>query len=174
MRKLLRPFLADHPGTPLGRGFPSGLTLREDGESHRAAWMRIIRADPCSYCGGPGGSLDHLEARSRVPRTGAGAHGCLSRLDQGGLHVWLNYAGACPSCNSGKSDRSLLDALYRRRWGASIDTRSHGVVSGRVPPASEFVGHSRVKGKVVGGSHAERVAYLEVNPVPRWNGEGAA
>jgi hypothetical protein len=163
VRALLRPFLADHPGTPLGRGFPSGLTFREDGESHRAAWKRICQRDPCAYCGGPGGTLDHIEPKSRLARTGEAAHSCLpDPLDHGGLHVWLNYSGACERCNSGKSDLDLLDVLYRRRWGTAIRLKKRGVVPRRVAVKFSTRREPRLR-------DPERTAWLEENPAPRWS-----
>lgn len=54
-------------------------------------WAAILRADPCSYCGNPGGTIDHIR-----PLAG-----------YGGGH-WTNLAGACQRCNGEKSDLSLL------------------------------------------------------------------
>lgn len=97
-----RRFSADHPGQPLGRGYPSGSTLRLDGESHRQAWLRIIRADPCAYCGGPGGTVDHVVPRSRgLP----------------GTYDWSNVVGACQTCNENKADSDLLLYLRGRASG---------------------------------------------------------
>jgi 5-methylcytosine-specific restriction endonuclease McrA len=95
----------DDPGNPLGRGYPLGRTLRQDGESHRDAWARIVRQDPCSYCGREAGTVDHVEP-SRGPRPARGI---------GGAHVWLNLVGACEACNASKSDAQLLHFLGRRR-----------------------------------------------------------
>lgn len=97
-------FLRSDPGYPLGRGYPPGRSLRADGESHREAWMRVLRADPCSFCGRAGGTLDHIEPRSGRAR------------GIGSVHSWVNYAGACESCNGGKGARSMLDYLRRRSW----------------------------------------------------------
>jgi hypothetical protein len=104
-RHELRRYLSDHPGHPLGPGMPLGATMRLDGESHRAAWERVIRADPCSYCDRRrGGSVDHVEPKNPLkPLRGLG-----SKYD------WLNLAGACMRCNGSKSDRSLLAFLLLR------------------------------------------------------------
>jgi hypothetical protein len=97
---------ADDPGYPLGRGMPLGRTLREDGETHRQAWMRVIRGDPCSFCGrAPAGTVDHIEPQSKRAR------------GLGGAHSWLNFTGACEGCNSGKKDMPMLTYLLRRRIG---------------------------------------------------------
>ena len=108
----LHIFLRDDAGTPLGIGMPSGAPLRlntPDGafgtpmgtgsECHYDAWLRLLRADACSYCGGPGGTVDHIEPRSRPAR------------GVGGAHSWLNVVGACTGCNGAKRDRSLLAFL---------------------------------------------------------------
>lgn len=101
-------FTASDPGYPLGRGMPLGSTLREDGESHRHAWARLIRQDPCSYCGRPmAGTVDHIEPKNPLKRC----------KGLGGVHTWLNYTAACESCNNAKRDMSLLTFLrsHRRR-----------------------------------------------------------
>lgn len=100
---VLDEFLRDDGGTPLGRGYPSGRPLRRDGERHYDAWLRMLRADPCSYCGGPGGTVDHVEPRARAAR------------GIGSVHGWTNTVGACAPCNGRKSDRALLVWLARRR-----------------------------------------------------------
>lgn len=98
-----RHYLEDQPGLPLGVGMPSGSPLREDGQSHREGWMSVIRRDPCSYCGGPAGTVDHVEPRSRRAR------------GLGGAHSWLNYAAACERCNGRKGAHSLLMFLAASR-----------------------------------------------------------
>lgn len=90
------------PGNPLGVGMPLGATMREDGDSHREGWMRVIRRDPCSFCAGAGGTVDHIEPQARRAR------------GIGGVHSWVNYAGACESCNSKKGSMPLLEFLGRR------------------------------------------------------------
>jgi len=99
---IIDQFLRDDAGSPLGVGMPSGRPLRRDGERHYDAWLRLLRADPCAYCGGPGGTVDHVEPRSRPVR------------GLGGAHVWLNVVGACQRCNGAKADRSLLRFLRLR------------------------------------------------------------
>lgn len=86
-------------GDPLGKGYP-GRSLREDGESHRDAWLRVLRHDPCSYCGArPSMTVDHIEPKlHRTPETNA----------------WTNLAGACMACNGNKSATPLLFWLWGR------------------------------------------------------------
>lgn len=98
-RITLRDYNEDHPGHPLGPGMPTGGTFRMDGESHKVAWMTVLRRDPCSFCGREGGTVDHI-----VPRSAGGP----------GLHDWTNFGGACASCNSSKSSVPLLEFLGRR------------------------------------------------------------
>lgn len=56
----------------------------------------VLRADPCAYCGGPGGIVEHIVAVAR-----------------GGGNGWENLTGACRSCNSTKGTASLLVGLLR-------------------------------------------------------------
>lgn len=58
------------------------------------AFAPVLLADPCSYCGGPGGELDHIFP---IVLGGDGSVG--------------NLAGACRSCNARKNDRPLLAFL---------------------------------------------------------------
>ena len=99
MNAILRNFLRDDAGSPLGRGMPSGRPLREDGESHYGAWQSLLRRDPCAYCPGAGGTVDHIEPRCR-PSRGVGSP-----------HGWVNTTGACTRCNGAKRDRPLLEFL---------------------------------------------------------------
>lgn len=57
-----------------------------------ADWLKIIRRDPCSYCG----SYDNPQVDHVVPITAGG-----------GLE-WDNLACACKSCNSSKHAKPLL------------------------------------------------------------------
>lgn len=104
--RLLERFLREDAGTPLGVGMPSGRPLRVDGERHYDAWLRLLRADPCAYCGervGGARTIDHVEPRSRSPRGIGSAHG------------WINVVAACQRCNGAKADRPLLLFLLTRR-----------------------------------------------------------
>lgn len=59
-----------------------------------ADYCAILRGDPCSYCGAPAESVDHVQA-----------------LAVGGSNDWDNLTAACRSCNSRKGQRSLLDFM---------------------------------------------------------------
>lgn len=106
-------------GHPLGRGMPRGRSLREDGESHREAWMRLIRLDPCAYCGRrPASTIDHIIPSSKA-RPGEG-------------HNWLNYTAACEPCNRSKEDMPLLVYLRLRvrkaaRQRARVEAQRRGL-----------------------------------------------
>lgn len=60
-------------------------------------YAAILRRDPCSYCGGPGGEVDHIVPPSK-----------------GGTGHWTNLTAACKSCNSSKNARSLLHFMLER------------------------------------------------------------
>ena len=55
------------------------------------AYAEIVERDPCSYCGSPGGTVDHIHP-----------------ISKGGLHDASNLTAACHSCNSKKWTRPLL------------------------------------------------------------------
>ena len=69
-------------------GFRSGWSRR---------WREIVRADPCAWCGGAGGSVDHI-----VPR---------SRCSRGRQKSWTNLTGACAECNGQRDDAPALQWL---------------------------------------------------------------
>jgi len=60
------------------------------------AYIEVLGADVCAYCGGPADTIDHIDA-----------------LSAGGNHVWDNLTAACRACNSTKHAASLLVFLLR-------------------------------------------------------------
>ena len=72
--------------------------LVEAAETAVEAWRRTLRRDPCAYCGGRGGDVDHITAQ---------AHG--------GPDNWHNLTGACRRCNSAKGRERLLHLLVAQR-----------------------------------------------------------
>lgn len=74
-------------------GWPSKDTL---------AYVEIIRADPCVYCGAPCEHVDHIRAVGR-----------------GGAGDWRNLAPACASCNLSKLTRDVLEFMLERLDGAA-------------------------------------------------------
>lgn len=67
---------------------------------------RILLSDPCSYCGGPGGVLDHI-----------------TPVVAGGTNDWHNLTSSCRTCNSRKSKRSLLTFLLKIGGDPKSQTR---------------------------------------------------
>ncbi len=61
-------------------------------------FVAALVRDPCSYCGGISGTLDHI-----VPLANGGEHGA------------ANFTAACRTCNSSKHAKSLLEFLLTRR-----------------------------------------------------------
>lgn len=54
--------------------------------------LRQLRMASCTYCGGPGGTVDHV-----IP------------LSRGGAHAEGNLVPACKPCNSSKGDKLLIE-----------------------------------------------------------------
>jgi 5-methylcytosine-specific restriction endonuclease McrA len=70
----------------------TGTTSRE--------WEVVLRADPCSYCGSPGGTVDHI-----TPKAWRSRHEGPSGM-----------TGACERCNGAKGVWPLLPFLLLREW----------------------------------------------------------
>lgn len=58
-------------------------------EKRRVTFMEIqaLKKDPCFWCGGPGGTVDHV-----IP------------IARGGRHAIGNLVGCCEPCNNAKGD----------------------------------------------------------------------
>ena len=75
--------------------------FREYARAHRTPraeryeWGYLL-TDPCSYCGGPAGEVDHIQPRSR-----------------GGSEGWDNLTAACRACNARKHAMPLLAFLLK-------------------------------------------------------------
>lgn len=63
-------------------------------------YIGVLREDPCAYCGGPGGTIDHI-----VPKFSAGEN------------QWSNFTSACFGCNNRKKARPLLAYLLTTATG---------------------------------------------------------
>lgn len=70
--------------------FTDEVTSRRD----ELAYLRMVKSDPCSYCGGEANALDHV-----VPKS------------EGGDDGWGNRTATCRECNSAKGTLPLLVAL---------------------------------------------------------------
>ncbi len=57
-------------------------------------YASLLVNDPCSYCGGPGGVIEHIQSSARGGGTG-----------------WMNLTAACASCNARKRSRTLVEFL---------------------------------------------------------------
>lgn len=84
------------PDTQRVRDTYSNLRARARG-AERGAYLAPLLNDPCAYCGGAGGTIDHI-----VP------------ISRGGDSAPENLTGACRSCNISKSNKSLLGYLVWR------------------------------------------------------------
>jgi 5-methylcytosine-specific restriction endonuclease McrA len=67
------------------------LIARATGRGMDPEWVAVLLDDPCCYCGGPMGHVDHI-----VPITA------------GGAGEWMNLTAACGPCNQRKHTKSLL------------------------------------------------------------------
>lgn len=56
------------------------------------AWLRVLLAAGCEYCGGPGEHIEHM-----VP------------LSRGGGHAFNNITGSCAACNLSKNAKIFPD-----------------------------------------------------------------
>lgn len=63
-----------------------------------AGYRKMLLREPCSYCNGPSGSIDHIRA-----------------VSNGGGPFWDNQTPACQRCNGTKSNRGLLGWMVLRR-----------------------------------------------------------
>jgi 5-methylcytosine-specific restriction endonuclease McrA len=66
-------------------------------EGETREYAQLVRRDPCSYCGAPGGQADHIEP-----------------VSLGGENLWENLTGACVMCNRTKKTRTLLTFMLER------------------------------------------------------------
>lgn len=68
-------------------------------------YIAILQKDPCSYCGDPAGTIDHI-----VP------------IADGGTSEWGNLAAACQPCNTSKGKKSLLEFMLWRLSNSDSST----------------------------------------------------
>ena len=73
------------------------LATNEFRREWKKRWREIVRADPCSWCGGTGGYADHI-----VPQ---------SRVNPGQRKSWMNLTGTCAECNGRRGDAPVLQWL---------------------------------------------------------------
>lgn len=78
--------------------------------SHRPttqAFLPTLRADPCSYCNGAGGTVDHIFPRSLK----------IKLVGVTGVNSWANLTGACLTCNQKRANIGLLRFLLNLHNG---------------------------------------------------------
>lgn len=92
-RENVRRYQSAHPLYYLLRAKARKRLLTAPDADHRD-YVAILRADPCSYCGGPCEEIDHIAA-----------------VKAGGGNTWDNLTAACLSCNRAKATKPLLRAL---------------------------------------------------------------
>ena len=92
-----RTYRERHPEAARARTRDYQRRRRLDHDHDAAAYGAILSADPCSYCGGPAGTVDHV-----VP------------LSRGGRNDAENLTAACFDCNRSKGARPLLIHLLKR------------------------------------------------------------
>lgn len=109
MRRWLRALTQWWAGVPAGdvvrvsQSGPPRLTVGER-KLPIPQWRDVIASDPCVYCGGSAGTVDHLRP-----------------IALGGTNCWMNLAPACVTCNNQKAALSLVAFLVaRRRYGARL------------------------------------------------------
>ncbi len=69
-------------------------------------WRRILKGDPCAYCGDPSRDADHIHATWT-----------------GGERGWTNMTASCRRCNSSKNARTLLAFLSGENIGEDRHTK---------------------------------------------------
>lgn len=108
------------------------------------SWRAVLQADPCTYCGGQGGTVDHVVPMRRGYR-------CMAYREYVGSLGADNLVGACADCNSRKANQSLLHYLldqagqrdqasrarYRTRKRAARRARAASARRATMHPAPE-------------------------------------
>jgi hypothetical protein len=88
-----------------------------------ANYRKAMKYDPCAYCGGDGGELDHITAVAVHPEyedVGVGRTTRGFRGYPGFRSDWANLTGACARCNRQKKTNPLLFTLLRERLFAQF------------------------------------------------------
>lgn len=106
-------------------------------------YERMLRCDPCSYCGGPGGTIDHIDPRP---------------VRKAGRRSWTNLTGACERCNRTKDKgkdgghRSVPMMLRDARQSAEREERVNpeSFLEVGMPVAGPFFERGVITGFVAG------------------------
>ena len=70
-------------------------------------YVKMLKQDPCVFCGGIGGTIEHIVPRHSLPVVSVEAEG------QSRDH-WTNLAASCHGCNKRKGTKSLLVYMLKR------------------------------------------------------------
>jgi len=89
-------------------------------------WSSVLRNDPCAYCGGHGGTVDHIDPRSQKrPASGRRLTGC------------------CSQCNNARGTRPLLWFLIVRaaifKWPGKLWAVFHALGPNKGQPGRKWV-----------------------------------
>lgn len=68
---------------------------------NKRVWKKIIRRDPCSYCGKPATKIYPSTADHIIPRS--------SLIEECN---WENFVPACSACNNKKADKPFLEFIF--------------------------------------------------------------
>jgi hypothetical protein len=71
-------------------------------------YVRVMMDDPCIFCGGTGGTIEHIYPRSLYPKVVPLPETGFSR------DHWTNLANSCQSCNMKRGAKGLLFYLVER------------------------------------------------------------
>jgi len=95
---------------------PTDVLYRMGADARPTKWHRVLKQDPCAYCGGRSSTIDHIiplvawEHRSKI-------HDEIISRDRPATAGVKNATPACTDCNTDKADDSLLGFLARRLQG---------------------------------------------------------
>lgn len=73
---------------------------RRPADADASAYATLLRSDPCCYCGGSSGEIDHIEA-----------------VSSGGERSWGNLTSACQRCNARKRTTPMVLFMLKRAHG---------------------------------------------------------
>lgn len=110
-----------NPEQSRAKGRRDQLARRVGRNPESLAYADILLKDPCSYCGGPASTVDHIEP-----------------LRVGSNNAWDNLTASCAPCNSAKRDHPLLFFLgVQAGFWKAVRPGYWSAREGAAPSASE-------------------------------------
>lgn len=102
--------------------FPNLIEAQVDRD---ARWLDVLRRDPCCYCGGPGGTVEHLTKAEDLRRMYLRPNPRFPNQTLGAGHPAFmnNKVGACAECNNNRNDHSPLSWILYRAWRRDVAVR---------------------------------------------------